>query len=72
MLLNKESKRETPSVITFTSKQRMMGTDAGGNASRQFTRAHSCSLFVFYVQCVLDACAFAAQWEACLPTRATL
>jgi hypothetical protein len=30
VLLNKESKRETPSVITFTSKQRMMGTDAGG------------------------------------------
>lgn len=30
VLLNKESKRETPSVVTFTSKQRMMGTDAGG------------------------------------------
>ena len=30
MLLNKESKRETPSVVAFSSKQRMMGTDAGG------------------------------------------
>ena len=30
VLLNKESKRETPSVVTFTSKQRQMGTDAGG------------------------------------------
>ena len=29
VLLNKESKRETPSVVTFTAKQRMMGTDAG-------------------------------------------
>jgi molecular chaperone DnaK (HSP70) len=29
VLLNKESKRETPSVVTFTHKQRMMGTDAG-------------------------------------------
>lgn len=29
MLLNKESKRETPSVISFTSKMRLMGTDAG-------------------------------------------
>lgn len=28
VLLNKESKRETPSVVTFTHKQRMMGTDA--------------------------------------------
>ncbi|KAL4452428.1 hypothetical protein ABPG75_008090 [Micractinium tetrahymenae] len=33
VLLNKESKRETPSVITFTSKQRMMGTDAVGGMS---------------------------------------
>lgn len=29
MLLNKESKRETPSVVSFTSKMRQMGTDAG-------------------------------------------
>jgi hypothetical protein len=29
VLLNKESKRETPSVVTFTTKQRMMGTSAG-------------------------------------------
>ena len=29
VLLNKESKRETPSVISFTSKMRQMGTDAG-------------------------------------------
>lgn len=29
VLLNKESKRETPSVVTFTAKQRMMGTSAG-------------------------------------------
>ncbi|KAI3438271.1 hypothetical protein D9Q98_000706 [Chlorella vulgaris] len=33
VLLNKESKRETPSVITFTHKQRMMGTDAVGGMS---------------------------------------
>ncbi|KAL4450109.1 hypothetical protein ABPG77_010778 [Micractinium sp. CCAP 211/92] len=33
VLLNKESKRETPSVVTFTSKQRMMGTDAVGAMS---------------------------------------
>lgn len=33
MLLNKESKRETPSVVTFTHKQRMMGTDASGGMS---------------------------------------
>lgn len=29
MLLNKESTRETPSVVTFSAKQRMMGTSAG-------------------------------------------
>ena len=29
ILLNKESKRETPSVVTFTTKQRMIGTSAG-------------------------------------------
>ena len=29
VLLNKESNRETPSVVTFTTKQRMMGTSAG-------------------------------------------
>lgn len=30
MLLNKESNRETPSVVTFTPKQRQMGTSAVG------------------------------------------
>lgn len=30
VLLNKESKRETPSVVAFSSKQRQMGTDAVG------------------------------------------
>jgi len=30
VLLNKESKRETPSVVTFTAKQRQMGTSAVG------------------------------------------
>lgn len=30
VILNKESNRETPSVITFNSKQRQMGTDAAG------------------------------------------
>jgi hypothetical protein len=29
VLLNKESNRETPSVVTFSAKQRMMGTSAG-------------------------------------------
>lgn len=33
VLLNKESKRETPSVVTFTQKQRQMGTDAVGSMS---------------------------------------
>ncbi|KAI7836745.1 hypothetical protein COHA_009383 [Chlorella ohadii] len=33
VLLNKESKRETPSVISFTSKMRLMGTDAVGSMS---------------------------------------
>ena len=35
MLLNKESKRETSSVVAFTSKTRFMGTEAGrqGGAS---------------------------------------
>jgi heat shock protein 4 len=28
VLLNKESKRETPTLVTFTAKQRQMGTDA--------------------------------------------
>ena len=32
VLLNKESKRETPSVVTFTPKHRQMGTDAGARA----------------------------------------
>lgn len=31
VLLNKESKRETPSVIAFGPKQRQMGTDAAGS-----------------------------------------
>lgn len=31
VLLNKESKRETPSIVTFTSKQRQMGTSAVGS-----------------------------------------
>lgn len=31
VLLNKESKRETPSVVSFTSKMRLMGTDAGAH-----------------------------------------
>ncbi|KAG7673591.1 hypothetical protein KSW81_006791 [Nannochloris sp. 'desiccata'] len=30
VLLNKESTRETPSVVTFSAKQRMMGTSAAG------------------------------------------
>lgn len=34
VLLNKESNRETPSVVTFTSKQRMLGTDAGACLGR--------------------------------------
>lgn len=34
VLLNKESNRETPSVVTFTSKQRMLGTDAGACVRR--------------------------------------
>jgi len=29
VILNKESNRETPSVVTFSAKQRMMGTSAG-------------------------------------------
>lgn len=33
VLLNKESNRETPSVVTFTSKQRQMGTDASASLS---------------------------------------
>ncbi len=33
MLLNKESSRETPSVVTFTAKQRHAGTDAVGALS---------------------------------------
>lgn len=31
VLLNKESKRETPSVVAFGPKQRQMGTDAVGS-----------------------------------------
>ena len=31
MLLNKESKRETPTVVAFTTKQRLLGTAAAGS-----------------------------------------
>lgn len=31
VLLNKESNRETPSVLTFNSKARLLGTDALGS-----------------------------------------
>ena len=34
VLLNKESNRETPSVVTFTAKQRQLGTDAGASPHR--------------------------------------
>lgn len=33
VLMNKESKRETPSVVAFGAKQRQLGTDAAGSMS---------------------------------------
>lgn len=36
IILNKESTRETPSVVTFNQKQRQIGTDAGGSCMEYF------------------------------------
>ena len=51
VLLNKESNRETPSVVAFSAKQRMMGTSAGELAIDLYQKY--ASVFYFAPSCNL-------------------